>query len=208
MGGHLSKNTSENISESAKIPRKYDNTTRAEKAARTQAAILRAYIELLVERRGEEVQIAEVARNCGITQRTVFRFFKDKKCLQEAMDAYLVNYLSAAGLQMETLDFVGFAKNVFKLFDEHENLTTAYVLSSFGQQARVSFRKKLTSVMIQKIQQEKKLDVTPERLKRLALITSLVNAKIWHDIKSDFGFSGAEMEDAVGWALKTLIDEC
>ncbi len=163
-------------------------------------------MDLLVERRGGEVQMEEIALRSGITQRTIFRFFKDKKTLHESMDAYLLRYIQASAEQMQTLDFVGFGKNAFALFDQHESLTMAYLLSPFGQEARVLFRKKLTQAMIDKIIQEKKLVLKPESMKRLALVTSLVNAKIWYDIRNDFGFSGNDMGEAVTWALRTLID--
>lgn len=188
--------------------RKYNNSLRAERSNKTQKSIIEALVHLLVERRGGDVQLAEVARRTGIAQRTIFRFFKDKKSLHEAMDQYLMSYLQSSGEQMQSLNFVGFAKNAFLLFDKHESLTTAYVLSTFGQEARALFRKKLTQAMIAHVAQEKKIEITELRLKRLALITSLVNAKIWFDIRSDFGFSGLEMSEAVEWAMTTLLENC
>ena len=188
--------------------RKYNNTSRSEKSAQTQKAIIEAFIALLVERKGGEVQLQEVAKKIGIAQRTIFRFFKDKRALHDAMDNYLLGYLQSSTQQMETLHFVGFAINAFKLFDQHESLTMAYVLSPFGQETRVLFRKKLTQLMIARIAEEKKLRVTAQMQKRLALVTCLVNAKIWYDLREDFGYSGEAMGDAVGWAIQSLLDNC
>jgi len=187
--------------------RAYDNTNRAAKSERTEKNIIEALVELLVERRGAEVPMEELAQKTGISQRTIFRFFKDKKTLHQAMDEYLVSFLQASGEQMQAMDFVGFGKNAYLLFDKHESLTMAYVLSPFGHEARTLFRKKLNQAMVAKIAKEKNIALTPEKIRRLALVTSLVNAKIWYDIKSDFGFSGKEMTDAVDWALNTLLDK-
>ena len=188
-------------------PRKYDNSSRSAKSEQTEKNIIQALVALLVERRGGEVAMDEIAQKTGISERTIFRFFKDKKTLHQAMDEYLFSYLQASAEQMQALDFVGFGKNAYLLFDRHESLTMAYLLSPFGQEARTLFRKKLNQAMVTKIAAEKKLEVTPERLRRLALITSLVNAKIWYDIKTDFGFSGAEMSQSVEWALTTLLEK-
>lgn len=187
--------------------RAYDNTNRAAKSEQTEKLIIEALVELLVERRGGDVSMEEIASKTGITQRTIFRFFKDKKTLHQAMDNYLMSYLQASSEQMQTLDFVGFGKNAYVLFDRHESLTMAYLLSPFGKEARTLFRKKLNQTMIDKIAKEKNIELTPERLKRLALVTSLVNAKIWYDIKTDYGYSGLEMISAIEWALTTLLEK-
>lgn len=201
----MSKKNLEKKPASKKGRRVYDNSARAEKSVQTQKKIIETLVTLLVEKRGGEVPMQELARRSEITQRSIFRFFKDKKTLHEAMDKYLMSYLQASNEQMQTLDFVGFGKNTYQLFDRHEALTTAYIFSPFGQEARVLLRKKLVQAMIAKIVHERKLDLSPQKLKRLALITSLINAKIWFDIKTDFGFSGEDMGEAVEWSLNTLL---
>lgn len=188
-----------------KPARKYDNSSRALKALRTQSSILESYVELLVARSGGDVQISELAKKSGVTARTIFRFFNDKQSLQAALDEYLESYLKSAAQQMQQMDFVGFAKNAYKLFDAHEKLTKAYVLSSFGNQARANFRKKLTMAMVSRIVAERNIELNPERSKRLALVVSMVNAKIWFDISSDFNFNGDDMQEAVDWALTLLL---
>ena len=186
--------------------RQYNNVARAENSKLTQASIIESYVSLLVKNRGGEVQLAEVAKKTGISQRTIFRFFDDKKALHAAMDDYLLSYLKASVDQMESSDFIGFAKNAYLLFDKYESLTTAYVLSSFGNQARTIFRKKLNLEMITRISKERKIELNEKNSKRLALVTSLVNSKIWYDLKTDSGYSGADMNEAVDWALSTLLE--
>lgn len=188
--------------------RRYDNTNRSEKSTQTRKKIIETLVELLVEQRGGEVPIEQIAKRSEITQRTIFRFFKDKKSLHQAMDEYLLSYLQSSTEQMKSRDFVGFAKNVFALFDRHESLTMAYLFSPFGHEARVIFRKKLVQAMIGRIVQERNFSMNPERMKRLALIVTLVNAKIWYDIRSDFGYSGEQIGESIEWALNTLLDQC
>lgn len=186
--------------------RRYNNTTRAVKARENEQRIINALVELLARRKGGDVEIKEIAEKTGLTQRTIFRFFKDKQTLHRAMDNYLLSYLQMSHEQINSMSFAGFGKNAYIIFDRHPDLTLAYVLSPFGQEARLRFRKKLNQSMIQKIRQEKKIPLTPKISRRLAIITSLVNAKIWHDIKTEYGFTGEEMADSVEWALTTLLE--
>ncbi len=187
--------------------RKYNNVNRAAKSERTEKTIIEALVTLLVKRKGGDVSMEELAVETGISQRTVFRFFKDKKTLHQAMDEYLFSYLQTSAEQMQALDFIGFAKNAYVLFDRHEDLTLAYLLSPFGKEARMVFRKKLNQAMVAKIVREKQLKLDSEKLRKLAIVTSLVNAKIWYDIKNDYGYSGTEMTAAVEWALSTLLEK-
>lgn len=185
--------------------RPYNNSTRTAKSSQTQLEIIEALVHILAEKRGGEVQIQEIADKTGITKRTIFRFFKDKKSLHEAMDQYLLSYLSAGIKQLGNYDFVGFGKNAIRTFEENEPITIAYVLSPLGQEARIIFRKKLNELMMEKIASEKKIKITKETVPRLALIVSLVNAKIWYDLKTEHQLTGKEVEEAMGWGLESLL---
>lgn len=189
--------------------RKYDNSGRSRKSDLSQKAIIESLVALLVERRGGDVSIEEVARKSGLSVRTVFRFFKDKETLHRAMDSYLMSYVQSGVATMNELDFISFAKSTYDLFDRHESLTMAYLYSPFGHEARTLLRKRLNEAMIGKILQEKKIapPLTRDQERRLALIVSLVSAKVWHDVRSDFGFTGAEMADPMAWALTTLLEK-
>lgn len=188
--------------------RKYNNSSRSEKSQQTQKAIIDALVALLVERKGGDVPVEDIAKRSGINQRTLFRFFKDKKSLHQAMNSHIAAYLQSSSENLKTMNFVGFSKYVFELFDRHEALTTAYVLSPLGNETRSLLRKKLNHAMIAQICHEQKRPLTPELQKRLAILTSLVNAKIWYDLRSDYGYSGKEMADTLEWALTTLLKNC
>ncbi len=185
--------------------RPYNNTTRTAKSSQTQKEIIEALVHLLAEKRGGEVQIQEVADKTGITKRTIFRFFKDKKSLHEAMDEYLLSYVSAGVRQLDALSFVEFGKNAVKAFEENESITIAYVLSPLGQEARLLFRKKLNQLMMEKIAAEKKIKITKENFPRIALIVNMVNAKVWYDLKTEHKLSGKEIEEAMGWGIDALL---
>lgn len=185
--------------------RSYDNSGRTERSSGNQLKIIEALVELLAEKRGGEVQVQEIADKTGITKRTIFRFFKDKKSMHEAMDEYLVSYLSAGTQQLIELNFVDFAKNAVKLFEENEAITIAYVLSPLGNEARAVLRKKLNQVMIEKISSEYKIKITKSNQPKLALIVNMVNAKIWYDLKNEHNLSAKEIEEAMGWAIESLL---
>jgi AcrR family transcriptional regulator len=186
--------------------RKYDNTSRAERSQKSQKLIIECLVELLVEQKGGDVTFAQIAKRAKISERSIFRFFKDKEALGEEMDRYLMSYLQASTEQLDNLDVPGFAKNAFSIFDHHEGLMMAYLYSNFGQETRRLFRRRLHAAVIAKIVQSKNFPRTLENEKKLALIATLINAKIWADIRADFGYTGQQMGETVAWAIRSLID--
>ena len=185
--------------------RAYDNRSRRRSSDKHRQQILDAYIARLVKNRGAEVTFKEVAEITGLAERSIYRFFADKDVLHKEVDKYLLGYLQASFQQLQILNVAGFGKNSYKLFDEHESLVLAYIYSPFGQDTRRLFRRKLNQMVAAKIHEQVPYADTPENHKKVAMIISLISAKVWHDIRSDYGYSGAEMGDTLEWALATLI---
>ncbi len=99
--------------------RVYDNSLRKEKADQTQKHIIETYVNLLAERRGADVSIEELAATSKISQRTVFRLFKDKDALYRATDLYIEQFVQVSFQKIQQTDILSFTKDVFNLFEEH-----------------------------------------------------------------------------------------
>jgi AcrR family transcriptional regulator len=203
--GVRKKTAAPRVSTRKKTKRIYDNSSREQASVETRQLIIETVVQILTDRRGGEAQIEEVAKRSGISQRTIFRFFKDKKALLASTDEYLQQYLQSSMQEIAASDTVGFARNVFALFDKHEALVMAYLFSPFGQTARDLFRKKLNRLLLAQLAKQSQASPTAVVKKRQALIVSLINAKLWYDIKTDFGYSGREIGEVVAWAIEKLI---
>lgn len=185
-----------------KTARTYDNTLRAEQSQRTQQLILETMVALLVERRGGEVQIQEIAKKSGVSERSIFRLFKDRQAMLAAIDSYVTNFIQTGVAKMQDKGIIEFAKELFILFDKNENMVIAYLYSPFGRQARVVMRRKLNKVILDKLLEGSEMPA--QDASKYALITSMINARLWDDMRSDFNLKGEEIGDAVAWAIRTL----
>ncbi|NJL25250.1 MAG: TetR/AcrR family transcriptional regulator [Calothrix sp. SM1_5_4] len=185
--------------------RKYDSTSRLEKSRASRRRILETLARLTVQKRGGEVHIDEIAKASGISERSIYRFFKDKKALHDEMESYVLTFVQKNFERLAELNVDGFARASFATFDENAEMTEAYVLSPMGQEARLAFRRKLKRALIDRILKSRKINGNHENQKKLAFIVTLVNASLWYDIKRDFGYNGVDMGDTVAWAIKTLI---
>lgn len=185
--------------------RNYNNSSRSIKSDETQKSIIETYVKMLASRKGAEVHIDELAKKAKVSERTVFRFFRDKEALHKATDQYIQQFIKASLEQINKDDFVGFAKNSFLLFEKHHDLMLAYMFSPYGMHARSIFRKQLNKILISHLVKQKKLKINKSLETKLAVIVSMINVKLWYDIKTDFNHTSKEISEAVGWALKTLI---
>lgn len=188
-----------------KPKRDYNNSSRQEKANHTQQHIIITYIKLLADKRGGEVAIDELAQAAKVSQRTVFRFFQDKNALHKSTDAYIQQYVHSGLATLQATDIFQFTRNAFNLFAEHENLMMAYMFSPYGVETRVIFRKKLNQILLDQILAYKKIKLTRVIETRLAVIVTLINVKVWYDIRSDFKHSTEEIGNAVSWSIEQLI---
>ncbi len=189
--------------------RRYDNISRAEASIENRNQIISTFVDLLVEAKGADVSFAEVAKKSNVSQRTIFRFFKDKSALLQATADYVGTYLQESNEQLSKTDFLGFVRQAFRSFDNSPNLIVAYLFSSFGQQARTVLRKDLNKILIAKLRDDFKLKPpaknSAQTNARIAFIVSLMNTRVWYEMKTDFGYTGAESGETVAWAVRTLV---
>ena len=184
--------------------RVYNNRARSDASAKNREAIILALVDLLAENSGGDVGIAEIAKRSKISQRTLFRFFKDKSALIEATRDYVGRYLIDANKHLQDLDLPSFSKLIFGEFDREPKLTMAYVLSPFGQTARTLMRKSLNKTLIARFVKDYGVKVSAKNERKISFIVSLLNARVWYEMKTDFGMTGAESGEILTWAINTL----
>ncbi len=187
------------------VTRVYNNQNRAKSADASRKKILSAFIDLLVQNNGGDVEISRISAKSGVSQRTVFRFFKDKTSLHEAASEAIAAYLVRAQEDSKDKSVAQFTRDLFQSFDEVSKLTTAYVLSSFGQQARTIMRKKLNQILLERLKRDYAVQVNRENRDRLNFVVSLISARIWYEMRTDHALTGPQSGELVSWAIETLI---
>lgn len=187
------------------LVRGYNKRLRSGKSKSSQKVIIDALVELVVERQGEDVTFAEVAERSKVSERSIYRFFNDKASLHEAMNSYLLGYLGDGNELLAQMDLPELGQHAYEIMDLHESKVLAYLYSPFGRKIRSQFRKKIHAMMALKILETKQIPMTVETGKKIAVIVSLVNANLWHDLREDTGYTGAELGPSIAWAMNTLI---
>ncbi len=185
--------------------RTYNNTSRVEKSEFNRKKIIEMYISMLVEKKGQDLSLEELAQKANLSTRTLFRFFGDKKSLTAELEKYLAQYLKATSEKLAEMSLEEFSTYVYGLFDDHKNLIKAYLYTNLGQTSRALLRKKFNHLLLQKLYQEVKLTESEGLKKKMFLIVTLINASIWEDLNQSFTLSGRQMSSTIKWAISTLI---
>lgn len=201
----MKRTKSAKATKKSKKVRKYDNSSRLEKSNHNRQKIIENYVDLLVERRGDEISLEELADRAGLSTRTLFRFFGDKKSLTRELETYLEAYVTRVASNLQTMTVEEFAEFAFQVFDKYESLLLAYLYTNFGQQSRVLFRKKFNALVMEKIKAQIPTTNNKVEQQRIQVIITLINANIWSDLRNVYNESGADQGKTMKWAVGTLL---
>lgn len=188
-----------------KRTRKYDNSSRLEKSNGNRQKIIENYVDLLVEKRGEEISLEELAERAGLSTRTLFRFFGDKKSLSQELENYLEAYVTNIPDNLQIMTVEDFAEFAFQVFDKYESLILAYLYTNFGQQSRIAFRKKINNLLLEKIRAQIPVTNNKDEQHRINLIITMISANLWNDLRNVYNQTGVETGKSVKWAVGTLL---
>ncbi len=185
--------------------RAYDSTLRARQAEQTRDLILETAAHILAEQGIQALSVAEIARQAGVSLRTVWRNFAS---LDEVIDE--VDRKSAIGgpdLHPALDALQDHVRVLYDFFDGHPDLLLATLYWRFAQGQAPPARVERAEQMMELLK-----DATPHLSPELqragaAALTLLPNGMAWATLRKELGWTAAESGPAVGWILQLVIDE-
>ena len=180
-------------------------TLRERQHEQTRNLILDTLIDQLADAGAFEYSAFELARRAGVSVRTIYRHFPDRDDLLKAMSRRIDERIGMQLMPEVPADLPRVARALFRRFDEEPRLIMAQITTASGGQVRGHGRKERV-VRMRKIVETIAPDADDATLTaRTAAMSSLLSATTWLRMRDEFGMTGAEAGDAVGWALETLI---
>jgi len=180
---------------------------RDEHLAITRERIVVAFARLLEEDDLDRISMAMLAKQANVAERTIFRHFPNRADLISAVGEWIsTNIFSLVPFDTPEDLPKGF-RAACEMFDRSPKLAHAIAITRLGRSARSGFRRRF-------IESSKEAlapitgELTPDERRRAeAVITYLDNVLAWHSMRDEFGMSGPEVADAIGWALGILIED-
>jgi AcrR family transcriptional regulator len=187
------------------VTRTYKSPLREQQMDDTRDRILDHVAELLAA--GEEVTIAAVAERATIAVRTVYRYFPTKEALLDEFNAWLGARQRHPRLPVTVEEFGPMVADLFRSFDDNEQLTRAARRSATFEEMRK--RRKALQVKAGK----KAVAATAPHLDEAArdrigaLVHTIVGSDAWLGMRDHWGLSTDEAIAAVRWGIDAIVEK-
>jgi AcrR family transcriptional regulator len=178
---------------------------RDEQAAVARERILRAVAELLERDGSDDLTVPEVAELSGVSLRTVYRYFPTRESLLDAAGRWIGGELLKQGYPTSLDDVADSFARACGEFDEHPGLVRAMALSRVGREARSARRRERLAALREALEQEVGGLSEQELRQAEAVLAYLHNMLAYTTLREEQELSGAEIGDALAWAIRTLV---
>jgi AcrR family transcriptional regulator len=182
-------------------------TLREQHAAATRERILSAVADLLERGGADEPTMPDVAAASGVSLRTIYRYYPTREELLEAAGRWIGDELLKHPYPRTLDEVADLYEAGCRDFDERPGLVRALVLSQLGQRAR-GYRRRERLEAIASALRDELPDLPESDLRRAeAVLAYLHNMQAYTTLREESGLSGEEIGEAVGWAIRTLVEE-
>src|SRR4051812_6104142 len=186
--------------------RRYASPLRAEQAEQTRLRIIQAYGREVCSGVSDDVTAQQIAVRAGVSVPTLYRNFASLDVLADAYWAWVEPQIGNFSSIRVADDLPTFTEGVFKEFAARQSLIRAMLLTRSGRRLR--------NRTVHKRNQEFQRAVAPltrrmperEALAVTAVFKVLNSGSVWQMMHEDWGLDGHEAGQAVGWAMRVLID--
>jgi AcrR family transcriptional regulator len=188
--------------------RTYRSPLRDEQVRRTRNLILDALVELLADRRADDITTREIADRAGVSQPTVYRHFPDRTALLEGISARIGELMGIPdGIPVVgSIDEVGpRIEALFVTSDEFAVEVRAEALLN-ADPRRYSPETQRRSAELLHLVAAAFPDLDERRHAHVAgLLRCVGSSQSWLRMREEFGVPGAESGPLLCWAIDTLI---
>lgn len=179
-------------------------TLRDRQTAATREQILQVAMQQLGQGPRGTFSHESIAETAGMGARTVYRHFPDRASLLHALWERLREATQVRFPDSER-EILPMARTVFQEFDANETLVRAVLTSPAGAEVRerggVEGRAAFEQALVPS------LDGLPERERSriVAVFVAIYSAQFWNLLRERCKLSGPDAQEAVVWALSSLL---
>lgn len=183
----------------------YASALRDRQKADTRALILQTVEQLLKDRGLEQLSLAAVAREAGITERTVYRHFATREQLLEATWAMVNDAIGTRAFPETAAELVALPLVVFPAFEARGEVIRAMLASPQGRELRLRVNEKRQAAIRAAVRSAKPELREPAFTRLCAAVQLLYSAAGWSTMTDYWGLNGAEAGRAASDAISSLL---
>jgi AcrR family transcriptional regulator len=184
---------------------RYTSALRQSEKASTRALILKAVQRSLKDHSLGELSLATVAREAGVTERTVYRHFETRQQLLDATWDEVNDAIGMKDFPRSAEELVVRPITLFPAFAKHEEVIRAMLSSPQGRELRLRANKE-RQVAIRAVVKSVRAELRGPALTRLcAAVQALCSASGWATMTDYWGLDSVEAGRAASDAIAALL---
>jgi AcrR family transcriptional regulator len=185
--------------------RRYDNRTRAQKAAQTRERIIAAGSELVHgfdTWNWRELTFRAVAARAGVGERTVYRHFPTERHLH---DAVMQRLESEAGISYEAVDLTNLAEVTSRVFASLQRFSVRQSLETPRDPTFVSVDERRRDALLRAVSTSTPHWSDTERRVTAGLLDVLWNLPSYERLVGMWDVDGDDATRAIGWLMAKVV---
>jgi len=187
------------------VKRRYDNSSREQKAEQTRLTILSALAEQLVNQNSTDFSVDEAARRAGVSTRTLFRYFPNKESMLEAMSEWVFGITGKIDLPSTPDQLEHTIEATYQMFEQNSPLMQALLLSDLGRGIRHRLAGRRRKGVADALDSATR-NLSPEEARAVkALIVHIITAEAWWQMRDAYGVPGEDSARVVRWATRLML---
>lgn len=185
----------------------YHSPLRQEQMQRTREQILEGLIRVMA-RGMADLSIPQVAREAGVSVPTVYRYFKTKRELIEAVGMYTLQKIGAAGRQppQNVEELIAGIRELSRQYEELDETLRAAAMSEFAYEVRRAVLPARLKMLEHALAPVTGALSEEDRVRLCNVVLVLTATATIRAFKDYLGLSGEETADNIEWAIRKLCE--
>jgi AcrR family transcriptional regulator len=173
--------------------------------AQTRERILDAVLSAMEKGELETLTIAQVAKEAGVTERTIYRHFQTREDLLKAVWPHMQARVGLGGFPQNVEALIATPAQLFPRFDAREGSVRASMYSQAGREVRISANPQRQKVFLACAAEAlPELDEAARR-RRAAVVQLIGSSHGWACLKDYWGLDTQEAARAATEAMAILL---
>lgn len=178
---------------------------RSRQAAVARKAIVEALVRHLETGDADELAMEALAREAGVSRRTLYRYFPDRGELLSAAGEWIRSEMLQLPVEIGAEGIAASFRAATSRLQRHPRLARALLRTRTGRAVRSGYRDDRVAAIRRAVRAEVPGATEAELERAAAVLAYLCSSNAWTTIQDESGLDAAGAGAAVEWAIEALL---